>query len=98
MKLPKVEPERRHLLRAFDRLRLPGWPATLDEALCHPLYSRLLRGPAVNYAREELRQAAKPPAPIRTGRPLAAAGGTPYRTPFDIHFDPKKLAANDRDD
>ena len=99
MKHPRVVPTRVQLERAFARMRLTSWPATLEEALADHKIERLLLGLAVNIARQEMQHAQplrpllrnpRPPYAVRTGRPQCAQPGPT--------FDPKKAAANDRDD
>lgn len=91
MARPEPALTREQLLLAFNRLHRPGWPASLDEALAHPL-----RGPAVlGLARCLVREAARRPAPVRPTRPpamvLRATGGQP-------RFDARRAAANDLKD
>ena len=95
MKAARVEPAHAHLVRAFNSLQSPSWPATLEAALKDRFYERLIHGLAVNYARREMRPDGRPPAPMRTGRAQCAPRATTPRPPA---FDPKRAAANDRDD
>ena len=88
-----VEPTREQLERAFRQMRRPGWPAELDVAMAQHTYAVCIRGLAVNLAR---------------GSPCVAGAGDhsavsvswqpPLRRPGGAIFDPRRAAANDRDD
>lgn len=95
MKAARVEPSHAHLVRAFNRLQSPSWPATLEAALKDRSYERLIHGLAVNFARREMRPDGRPPSPLRTSR---AQGSPRAAAPRPLAFDPKRAAANDRDD
>lgn len=53
------------LLAAWQRRHRPHWPATYDDAMAHPLLSRLVRAQAVGLAQAEQRHAAAPFDPRR---------------------------------
>ena len=79
------------LQAALRRLQRPHWgTCTLDDALAHPTHGPAIRGLARQLAREALR--ALPQPHFRAAPP--ATGAVP-RLP---KFDPRKAAANDRDD
>jgi hypothetical protein len=75
---------------AFQRVRRAHWPATFEAALADDYFARLLRCAARTVAADVA--AHNPPAPRR--RP------TPPRAPRipSYTFDPRRLAANDKDD
>jgi len=104
---PVVEPSAEHLQAAFQRLRRTTWPATLEEALADGLRSKLVRMLACSLARsEEARPLPalllpKPrPAPVAAS-PAPRPRHTPpaFHAPLPrLHHDPRRKAANDKDD
>lgn len=48
------------LLAAWQRRRKPHWPDTYEQAMDHPLLSRLVRAHAVALAQAQQRQGAAP--------------------------------------
>lgn len=93
-----LAPSEAQLRAAYDRSRKDFWPATFEEAMEHPTYSRLVQINA--------RHPAPAPAPRRAHpwpfmaaaryRPAPAAN-VPRWTPARV-FDIKRAAAGDRDD
>lgn len=75
--------------QAWVLMQRPGWPATLDEALAHPLYSRLLRLGALAHA-----VTGRPP---RATPPKAATPHQPPSLPRQPApaWDARRAAAND---
>lgn len=88
MKAAHVTPSAQQMGAAFERLRKPHWPATLDEALADHNRRILITGLARSMAREALDAPPPPPAPARLVRPPRSGW----------RFDARKAAANDRDD
>lgn len=80
------------LARAMQRLRRPSWPATLPEVLADPLCAPLVRGLARSLQRQAAMRSVQGTAPRPTHHHAAPAR---QQRPA---FDPKKAAANDRDD
>lgn len=81
------------LLRAFRRLVKPGWPQQMAEALSHPWRGPAIEGLARQLVREEQARAANRPPPPPAG-PRAAVIAKAIR----LRFDPRRAAANDRED
>jgi hypothetical protein len=112
MKRGETELTLEQLQLGFRQLRRPGWPATLEEALQHPVRSKCIKGMARQLSRAPLSTGQRPPptpagappvpntpsqAPQR--RPMAQPlPGTRRRANAAQPFDPKRAAANDRDD
>lgn len=78
--------------QAMRRLQRPGWPATLPEVLADPLRAPIVRGLARSLQRQQTMRAVQGSVPAPRHAPTTAV--RPQRPTFD----PKKAAANDRDD
>ncbi|HOW47343.1 MAG TPA: hypothetical protein PLB26_06780 [Rubrivivax sp.] len=94
------EPSEEQLRLAFRQLRRgPHWPATLELAMAHPVYSVAVRAVAINLHRGGLPLPAVPPAWRRSEAsvpPTPAA--PPQRRTAKPTFDARRAAANDLDD
>lgn len=95
---PKVEISQQHLQAAFERLRKPRWPATLEEALRDRACFPLLQGMARELARQAARRQAQGSTAGHTPSRAFAQPAPPAPRPALRGFDPKRAAANDRDD
>lgn len=78
------DPSAEHLRQAMRRISRPGWPASLEQCLDHPIYGPCIRGLARAIARQPAR--AVPTRPAR-----------PQRAPAPAPFDARRAAANDFD-
>jgi hypothetical protein len=77
--MPKAAPVTDEQLRlAFRQVSRPGWPATLEAALEHPLYRTCLHGIARNLGRAPLKALPRPAPPPPPELPLF---GQPEDTP-----------------
>jgi hypothetical protein len=86
------EPSLEELQRAWAHCRRPDWPATFEDAMAHPLLSRLVRITALHPPRA-IRAVAHAPAPA----PQRTEPGR--RQPARLHtFDRKRAAAGERED
>lgn len=93
--LPEPELTAEQLALAWREMRRPPtWPSTMEAVLQHPVHSKLLRC----YARSLVRS--RPPfKPAHTKAPHRLPTAPVPATPTQPQrFDPKRLAANDRDD
>ena len=105
----KHEPELTHeqLQLAFRHLRRPGWPTLLEDVMADPLRAPLVRGLARQMARSvwgsrDTRHALAQPMPPMPATPTprksaAKPRPTQMRLPH-LTFDPRRAAANDKDD
>ena len=105
----KSEPEltQEQLQLAFRHLRRPGWPTLLEDVMVDPLRAPLVRGLARQMARSvwgsrDTRYALAQPMPPMPATPTprkSAATKRPaaMRLP-QLNFDPRRAAANDKDD
>lgn len=99
-----ITPSPEQLQQAFGRIRRPHWvPTTLDDALEHPIYGPCIRALAKSIARAALApslktQHARNEAPTLPARPPRREPTTTSKAPKVKAFDPRRAAANDRDD
>jgi len=99
MSAPQTTPEQLHA--AFAWLRRSDWPATLEEALAHPLRGRLVRLVARLQAEgvRVVEPAAVPrPAVIRPEPPLQRRRKTRAASAPPQQLDRKRAAAGERED
>lgn len=90
----RIQPTDAQLLAAWALWRRPGWPATWPATQANPLYFALVRGAAVRTIMAAQKQARRAVAPPSTAAlPLASRALSPMP-----RYDPKRLAAGDRDD
>lgn len=90
--MARTEPTEEQLQQAWQSRRQADWPATFDEAMTHPLYSRLIRMHATHAAAvERIKRRA---TVITPGMPL------PWerRQPAAPQLDRKRAAAGERDE
>lgn len=90
---PELTPEQLRL--AYRQLQRPHWPTTLEQALAHPLHGKCIRGLARSLSRAPWPTATRPPAPPVPPTPTQPP---PKRALPRLNFDPRRAAANDRDD
>ena len=90
------------LQMAFRHLARPGWPATLEAPLAHPILSICLRALAINVRRGGVGGGPTYQAPTPTGAPPVPL--TPVQPPVKARprlrgptFDARRAAANDQD-
>ena len=57
------EPSAEHLSQAMRRISRPGWPASLEQCLDHPIYGPCIRGLARAIARQPARAVPTRPCP-----------------------------------
>lgn len=88
---PAPQATAEQLLLAYRQLNRPHWPTTLESALAHPVYGPAVRGLAANLGCAAVCQAKAPTRP---------AGPPSTHVPrWARHaFDPRRAAANDKDD
>lgn len=86
-------PTAEQLRLAFRHVSRPGWPATLEAALAHPVYSVCLTAMARQLNRHAFNHQ-PPPQPVAPTP--AAAPVSPGIRRRDNTFDGKCAAANDR--
>jgi hypothetical protein len=95
-----VAPTAAQIERAYFLARKPHWPDTLEHALAHPLFSRLIRCTARGLALADVHHRPTPKVPALPRRmatpPPAPEPNHPRRR---LHagpaFDPRRMAAND---
>jgi hypothetical protein len=86
-----------HLQRAFRRLQRPHWPATLAEALEHPLRGRCVRGLAAALAQQDWRPARQVQTPAPAAAPAVKDSLTPRPLRAPERFDRKRAASGERE-
>ena len=80
---PAPPPTDEQLRLAIRQMRRPHWPSSDEDVLDHPVYGKCVRALARNLSR----------APF-AGKPVPAPAPRMPR----LTFDPRRAAANDRDD
>ena len=95
----RIEPTPLQLLHAWQLLRRQRrrapWPADFEATMADPLLAALVRMQAVLRVMAAQRQRLQPAATLSVP---ASAPPTHARRAPTMSFDPKKAAANDRDD
>lgn len=96
--MARVELTDEQLRSAYEERKRSDWPASYEEAMQHPTYSRLVRMHASHDAvmarmvvHRPVVQPPEPPPPRTTARPLSV----PRHPPI---LDHKRAAAGERDD
>jgi hypothetical protein len=92
---PELTPEQLRL--AYRQLQRPHWPTTLEEALAHPLHGNCIRGLARSLSRPAWHER-HPPRPQAPPVPPTPTEPPARRALPRLTFDPRRAAANDRDD
>lgn len=103
---PQPELTREQLELGFRQVRRHGWPPTLDAAMQDHTHAQLIRCMARNLSRQRptapanapRRLEGAPPVPPTPSSPPAPASQRRGLALPRLRFDPRRAAANDRDD